>query len=86
MILSLHVKLARAALNLTQDELSENSFVSPQTIKKIETTSPNEKLKNNKSTIIALMKFFEDNGVEFIDDGDSLGIKVDKKIIQERFD
>ena len=85
-ICSLHVKMARAALGVFQEDLAKRSGVSLPTIKKIETTSPNEKLKNNKSTIIALMKFFEDNGVEFIDDGDSLGIKVDKKVIQEKFD
>ncbi|MFT6332812.1 MAG: DNA-binding XRE family transcriptional regulator [Lentimonas sp.] len=85
MICSLHVKLARAALNLTQDKLAAESYVSPQTIKGIETTSPNEKLKNNKSTIIALVKFFEDSGVEFLDENDSVGIRISKKAISERF-
>ena len=85
MICSLHVKLARTALGITQDQLAEKSFVSPQTIKKIETTSPNQKLKSNKSTIIALMKFFEDNGVEFINENDSVGVKVGKQILKEKF-
>ena len=63
MICSLHIKLARTALGLTQDQIAQKSFVSPQTIKKIETTNPNDLLKSNKSTIIALVKFFEYEGV-----------------------
>lgn len=85
MICSLHIKLARTALGLTQDQLAEKSSVSPQTIKKIEITNPNEKLKSNKSTIIALMKFFEDEGVEFIDEKDEVGVKIGKKIIKQKF-
>jgi DNA-binding XRE family transcriptional regulator len=85
MICSLHVKLARTVLGLTQDQLAEKSFVSPQTIKKIELTNPNEELKNNKSTIIALMKFFEDEGVEFIDDDNEVGVKIGTEVIKEKF-
>jgi DNA-binding XRE family transcriptional regulator len=85
MILSLHIKLARTALGMTQEELAKKSGVSAPTIKNIETTNPNEELGNNKSTIIALVKFFEDSGVEFIDEKDSVGVKVGKKIIKQKF-
>ena len=85
MISSLHIKLARTALGITQEELAKKSYVSSPTIKKIETTNPNKELSNNRSTIIALMKFFEDNGVEFIDEKDCAGVKVGKKIIKQRF-
>lgn len=85
MICSLHIKLARTALNLTQDELAKQSSVSSPTIKSIETTNPNEQLRSNKSTMIALIKFFEDNGVEFIDEKDSAGVKVGKKVIKQKF-
>ncbi len=85
MICSLHIKLARTALGITQDELAKQSSVSSPTIKKIETTNPNEEIKSNKSTIIALMKFFEDNGVEFIDEKDEVGVRVGKKIIKQKF-
>ena len=84
MISSLHIKLARTALNLTQEQVAEKSSVSLPTIKKIETTNPNDELKNNRSTIIALVKFFEDSGVEFIEK-DSVGVKVGKKVIKQRF-
>jgi predicted transcriptional regulator len=85
MICSLHIKLARTALGIIQEELAEKSGVSLPTIKNIETTNPNEKLKNNKSTIIALMKFFEDSGVEFIDEQNLVGVKVAKKVIKQKF-
>lgn len=85
MICSLHIKLARIALGITQDELAQQSSVSSPTIKSIETTNPNEQLKNNKSTIIALVKFFEDSGVEFIDEEDEVGVKIGKKVIKQRF-
>lgn len=85
MISSLHIKLARTSLGLTQEELATNSGVSSPTIKNIETTNPNHELKNNKSTIIALVKFFEDNGVEFITKADVVGVKVGKKTLEKRF-
>lgn len=85
MICSLHVKLARTALGLTQDQLAKLSFVSPQTIKKIETTNPNDKLKSNKSTIIALVKFFEDEGVEFLMEDGEVGVKIGQNVIKEKF-
>ena len=70
---------------MTQDELAKQSSVSSPTIKSIETTNPNEELKNNKSTIIALMKFFEDSGVDFIDEQDEVGVKIGKKVIKQKF-
>ncbi len=82
---SLHFKLARAALGVTQEEVAEQSSVSLPTIKKMETTNPNDPLKNNMSTITALMKFFEDNGVRFINDQDSLGVEVTRKAVKKRF-
>jgi DNA-binding XRE family transcriptional regulator len=85
MICSLHIKLARTALGIIQEELAEKSGVSLPTIKNIETTSPNEEIKSNKSTMIALMKFFEDSGVEFIDEKDLVGVKVGKKVIKQKF-
>ncbi|MDA9231014.1 helix-turn-helix domain-containing protein [Rickettsiales bacterium] len=85
MICSLHIKLARTALGLTQDQLAQKSFVSPQTIKKIETTNPNDLLKSNKSTIIALVKFFEDEGVEFLKENGEIGVKIGQNIIKEKF-
>ena len=85
MILSLHIKLARTALGLTQEQVAEKSTVSLPTIKKIETTNPNDEIKSNRSTIAALLKFFEDNGVEFIDEKDLVGVKVGKKVIKQKF-
>jgi len=85
MISSLHIKLARTALGLTQEELAKKSGVSSPTIKNIELTNPNEELGNNRSTIIALVKFFEDNEVEFIDEKDSVGVRVGKKTIKQRY-
>jgi len=85
MICSLHIKLARTALGIIQEELAEKSGVSLPTIKNIETTNPNEKLKNNKSTIIALMKFFEDNGVKFINEDNSVGVRVGQEVLKEKF-
>lgn len=85
MISSLHIKLARTALGLTQEEVAKKSTVSLPTIKKIETTNPNNEIKSNRSTIAALVKFFEDSGVEFIDEKDSVGVKVGKKIIKQKF-
>jgi predicted transcriptional regulator len=85
MICSLHIKLARTSLGIIQEDLADKSGVSLPTIKNIETTNPNKKLTNNKSTIIALMKFFEDSGVEFLDEDDSVGVKISRKIVKERF-
>jgi hypothetical protein len=33
---------------------------------------------------MALLRFFEDEGVEFIDEKDSLGVRVGKKIIKQK--
>jgi transcriptional regulator with XRE-family HTH domain len=85
MISSLHIKLARIALGMTQEEIAKKSSVSLPTIKNIETTNPNGELSNNRSTIIALMKFFEDNEVEFIEEKNFIGVKVGKKIIKQKF-
>ena len=86
MICSLHIKLARTALGIIQEELAEKSGVSLPTIKKkIETTNPNEQIKSNKSTMIALIKFFEDSGIKFIDEADEVGVKIGKKIIKQKF-
>ena len=85
MLSSLHIKLARTALGLTQEELSQKSGVSTPTIKTIETTNPNDELGNNKSTLIALTKFFEDNGVELIREKREIGVKVGKKVIRKKF-
>jgi len=84
MISSLHVKLARTALNLTQEQVAEKSGISLPTIKKIEVTNPNDEIKSNKSTMIALIKFFEDSGVKFIDDESFVGVKVGKNIVKKR--
>jgi transcriptional regulator with XRE-family HTH domain len=85
MIYNYHIRLARSALNLTQSELAEKSGVSVPTIKSIELSKPYEELKNSKTIIMALLRFFEDEGVEFIDEKDSLGVKVGKKIIKQKF-
>lgn len=85
MISSLHIKLARTALGLTQEQVADKSTVSLPTIKKIETTNPNDEIKSNRSTIAALVKFFEDNGVEFIEGNEVVGVKVGKKIIKQKF-
>ncbi|MES2677508.1 MAG: helix-turn-helix transcriptional regulator [Pseudomonadota bacterium] len=85
MIYNHHIHLARTALNLTQTELAKQSGISTPTIKDIESSKPNEELKNNKIVVMALLKFFEDEGVEFIDDQDSLGVKVGKKVVRWRF-
>jgi hypothetical protein len=45
----------------------------------------NDEIKNNRSAIAAFLKFFEDNGVEFIDEKDLVGVKVDKKVIKQKF-
>jgi predicted transcriptional regulator len=85
MICSLHIKLARTALGIIQEELAEKSGVSLPTIKNIETTNPNNKLKSNKSTIIALVKFFEDEGVEFLMEDGEIGVKIGQNVIKEKF-
>lgn len=85
MIYNYHIRLARSALNLTQSELAEQSGVSVPTIKSIELSKPDEKLKNSKTIIMALARFFEDEGVEFIDEKDSLGVKVGKKVVRQKF-
>jgi hypothetical protein len=59
--------------------------VSLSTIKNIETTNPNEKLKSNKSAIISLMKFFEDSGVWFVDENDSVGVRISRNVMKKRF-
>ena len=84
MISSLHFKLARTAIGLFQDQVAEKSSVSLPTIKNIESTNPNEELSNNRSTVIALMKFFEDNGVEFIDEKDFIGVRVGRKAVKKK--
>ncbi len=85
MISSLHLKLARTALGLTQEQVAKQSSVSLPTVKKIEITNPNGEIRSNKSTIIALVKFFEDNGIEFVDEKILLGVKIDKKTVKQKF-
>jgi hypothetical protein len=31
------------------------------------------------------MKFFEDNGIGFVDEKDEVGVKADKKVIKQKF-
>jgi len=81
MIYNYHIRLARSALNLTQSELAEKSGVSVPTIKSIELSKADEELKNSKTIIMALVRFFEDSGVVFIDEKDFIGLKIGKKII-----
>ncbi|MFT7099439.1 MAG: putative transcriptional regulator [Rickettsiales bacterium] len=83
MIYNYHIRLARSALNLTQGELAEQSGVSVPTIKTIELSKADAKLKNSKTIILALMRFFEDSGLIFIDEEDFIGVKIGKKIIKE---
>ena len=85
MIYNYHIRLARSALNLTQTELAEKSGVSAPTIKNIELSKPDEELKNSKTVIIALLRFFEDSVLIFIDEKDFIGIKIGKKIIKQKF-
>lgn len=85
MISSLHFKLARTALGLFQEQLAEQSKISLPTIKKIESTNPNEALSNNYSTLVNLTKFYEDKGIEFINDKDSIGVRVGKAIVKKKF-
>lgn len=85
MICSLHIKLARTILGITQEQLAEKSFVSAQTIKKIETTNPNQEIRSNKSTMIALMKFFEDEGVNFLNSKNEVGVKIRREALKEKF-
>jgi len=81
MIYNYHIRLARSALNLTQSELAEKSGVSVPTIKAIELSKADEELKNSKTIIMALVRFFEDSGVVFIDDDGFVGLKIEKKNI-----
>lgn len=83
MIYNYHVRLARSALNLTQGELAEKSGVSAPTIKNIELSKPAEELKNSKTVIMALERFFADSGLVFIDEEEFIGVKIGKKIIKE---
>ena len=83
MIYNYHIRLARSALNLTQGELAEKSGVSVPTIKSIELSKADEELKNSKTIIMALVRFFEDSGLVFIDEEDFIGVKIGKKIIKE---
>jgi transcriptional regulator with XRE-family HTH domain len=82
MVYNYHIRLARSALNLTQSELAEKSGVSAPTIKNIELSKADEELKNSKTVIMALLRFFEDSGLVFIDEEDFIGVKIGKKIIK----
>ena len=82
MIYNYHIRLARSALNLTQTELAEKSGVSAPTIKNIELSKPDEELKNSKTVIMDLMRFFEDSGFIFIDEKDFMGVKIGKEVIK----
>ncbi|MES2676893.1 MAG: helix-turn-helix transcriptional regulator [Pseudomonadota bacterium] len=84
MIYNYHIRLARSALNLTQTELAEKSGVSAPTIKNIELSKPYEELSNSKIVIMALLRFFEDSGIKFIDEKDFIGIKIGKKIVKQK--
>ncbi|MFT7098682.1 MAG: transcriptional regulator with XRE-family HTH domain [Rickettsiales bacterium] len=83
MIYNYHIRLARSALNLTQSGLAEKSGVSAPTIKSIELSKPYEEVKNSKTIIMALLRFFEDSGIILIDEQDFVGIKIGKKIIKK---
>ena len=85
MIFNYHIRLARSALNITQAELAEKSGVSAPTIKNIESSSPDTEFKNNKTIMMALLRFFEDSGIKFIDEDDFIGIKIEKKVVKKSF-
>lgn len=85
MLSSLHFKLARTSLGMTQEQVAKKSGVSAATIKNIELINPNGTLSNNMSTLVALTKFYEDSGVEFIDNKDSIGAKVNRAIVKKKF-
>jgi transcriptional regulator with XRE-family HTH domain len=81
MIYNYHIRLARSALNLTQGELAEKSGVSVPTIKSIELSKPDGELKNSKTVIMALLRFFEDSGLVFINEDGFVGIKIKKETL-----
>lgn len=62
-----HVRMARAGLRLSLKELADLSHVSPNTISRIEGGSP-----AITSTLEALRRTFESEGVIFPDDGSVL--------------
>lgn len=79
MILGQQIRMARAGLRWTIEDLSEESGVSPRTIKRLE--GVDEVVSANISTIKKLIDCFECAGIEFIgtpDDGPGIRIRAPK--------
>lgn len=53
-------------LGWSQSDLAKHAQVSITVIARVETASVDARL----STILAILKAFEDNGIEFVDEGD----------------
>ena len=64
MLTGLQCRLARAALQISTRELAERSGVSQPTITRFE--NQGNKDKPNRTTLLVLKRFFEENGVEFL--------------------
>jgi hypothetical protein len=63
---------ARALLGLSMDALAKAMQAGTQTIVRVETSAGLGRV--NQSTIAAFIKFYQDNGIELIDDGERIGL------------
>ena len=63
---------ARAVLGLSMDKLAKEMKAGSQTVVKVETADGIARV--NRSTIAAFLRFFEERGIQFVEDGDRVGL------------
>ena len=73
---SAQIRASRSMLRWDQADLTEKSGVSLATIKRLEKMEG--VVKGNRVTIEAIARAFTDAGVGFINDDDSIGVKLKK--------
>lgn len=79
------VVAARALLDLNQTELAELSGLSPASMKRFESAVTGEDVlrKARMSSVIKLLEFFEEQGIEFIIEDDRVGVTLRLKSAQK---
>jgi transcriptional regulator with XRE-family HTH domain len=72
-------RAARELLSWTQEDVQKKSKLGKETIGNFERGNGNLTMK----TLEKLQKAFEDAGIEFVDDGERLGVTILKKVVKK---
>lgn len=73
---------ARALLGISQSELAADSRIAVSTIRRFEASAgrSDEPPSMRLSTMVSLVRYFNDRGIEFRDEQDSFGVMIARKL------